>query len=363
MSSVVHVFNQYYFDLLKKLKTTAKPRRDVDTHAKEIIQGIKKHYMSYDKLAEEYRNEFNTVWTDAMDAYDRLADDETAYAEWVESTESLPLYKDISFKAVMTVLEDPPTCHHYLSIFSILRKDVSDEQVSTVLDIVRTMNDPKVDEKIQAIEDNTIKYLVSRMYSLYLKRLEKVVKGSPIEGLQGIEDTSLGKLAKEILEEVDVTDLQASLGDGDMLKALSNPDGGLVKLLGSVSQKMVAKMASGEIKQETLLEDAMKFAGKLGGSMGPGLEAIGNLAGMFSGAANATNNGGGGFDFNTIANMMSSMGLGGANKPTGGVKTRTNTPAMNQHMRRNIIANQMRRKLDKKKQQAKENVHGDVEDE
>lgn len=358
MSSVVHVFNQYYFDLLKKLKTTAKPRRDVDDHAKEIIQGIKKHYMSYDKLSEEYLQNFQNVWSDALDAYDRLADDDAAYSEWVESVEGLALYNDISFKAVASVLNDPLTCHHYLCIFSILRKNLTDTQVSSILDIVRSMNEPECDQKVHAIEDDQVKYLLQRMHSLYLKRLEKVVKDSPMDSLKGIEDTSLGKLAKEILDEVDVSELQASLGDGDMLKALANPDGGLVKLLGSVSQKMVSKMASGEIKQETLLEDAMKFAGKLGGSMGPGLEAIGNLAGMFSGAA-----GNGGFDFNTVANMMSSMGLGPKKQTAGGAKTRTNAPAMNQHMRRNIIANQMRRKLDKKKQQAKENVHGDVEDE
>jgi hypothetical protein len=213
---------------------------------------------------------------------------------------------------------------------------------------------------------------------MHEKRVEKVKSFNASEHIAGIENTSLGKLAKEILDEVNVEDIQSSLGDGDIMKALANPDGGLMKLLGTVSQKMMSKMTSGELKQETLLTEAMQFATQLGGAVPPELKNLGNLASMFNKGSgmDALNNifnakksddsdsdEEGGFNMDMITSLMKNMMAGGGPAPSAGSrgKTKVNANAMNSQIRRTVMANQMKRKLEKKKAEAKENVPGHVE--
>ena len=56
-SAGVHVFNQYYFDLLKKLKDIAKNNRKQD-FSPIIRKAIKESYTSYDKLSNVYSKFF-----------------------------------------------------------------------------------------------------------------------------------------------------------------------------------------------------------------------------------------------------------------------------------------------------------------
>jgi hypothetical protein len=216
--------------------------------------------------------------------------------------------------------------------------------------------------KIQAMENDVVKNVLIRLQTHYETRMQKE---SP---LKGMEDTSIGKLAKEILDEVDVSELQQSIGEGDILASLANPNGGVAKLLGTVSQKMLTKMANGEIKHETLLQDAMKFATQMGGAGGSG--GLGDMANMMGGlmksfmggAAGGDDEGSSGFDLGMLTNLMGQMGMGGGaggNAPRA-PKRPTNTPMVSDAMRRTIQARNMRKKLDAKR--TKENVSGHVEE-
>jgi hypothetical protein len=125
--------------------------------------------------------------------------------------------------------------------------------------------------------------------------------------MSGMEDTMLGKLAKEILEDVDVEKLQKSIGDnGDILKAIGDPDSGFSELISNVSRKMASKISSGELKQENLLQDAIKFASAMPGGIF-GNQGAGAAGG--AGATGASKQGGGGNqpDMASMMNMMSSM--------------------------------------------------------
>jgi hypothetical protein len=188
---------------------------------------------------------------------------------------------------------------------------------------------------------------------MYNKRTEHVKKDPLMDNISEIENTSLGKLAKEILEEVDVDELQNSIGNGDIMSALANPDGGFVKLLGTVSQKMISKMSTGEIKQENLLQDAMKLATQFGGASGLG--PLTDIASMFAGGASGSG-GDDGFDISNITKMMSSMMGGGGSKSQ---RMRPNTDKL----KRMSKARDMRTKLEKRrKETVKENVTVHVED-
>ena len=104
--------------------------------------------------------------------------------------------------------------------------------------------------------------------------------------MEDIEDTSIGKLAKEIMEDVDIEKVKKSINtEGDILGALSDPDNGIGNLIADVSQKMATKLKSGELKQDALLKDALSMASKLPGMSGGGGGApdIGNIMKMMSG--------------------------------------------------------------------------------
>lgn len=336
--SATHVFNQYYFDFLKKLKSIAKEKKDEDVNARILRKSIKKHYASYDRLSDDYRQkfcEFVNLWTDyePTDA-------------WIESEHicNAFIYEGVTIDNIVKLTGDPLTSGYFVTMLVLMSKNLTEEDVSAVLKFLREKESMEFTN-----DDASVQALVLRLKTIINQRAEKA-KSNESETFKAMENTSLGKLAKEILEEVNVSEIQDSLGDGDILKSLANPNSGITKLLGTVSQKMLSKMANGEIKHETLLQDAMKLASSIPG-MGD-LGAIGNIMKNFTG-------GDGGMP--DLGELMKNFGLGGKQpRASTGATTRPNTTLVNQHMRRSVQANQLRRKLEKRR---KENVQGQVEDE
>lgn len=170
-----------------------------------------------------------------------------------------------------------------------------------------------------------------------------------------MEDTMLGKLAKEILEDVDIDKLQKSIGDnGDILKAIGDPNSGFSDLISNVSRKMATKISSGELKQENLLQDAMKFA-----SVMPGMFGNQSAAGApgAPGAAGAAGTG-----TPDMASMMKMMGAMMNNKEgmeafgnmmnPGGKKKDTRTTFNKNAYRKSMAINRLKSKLDRKNKES-----------
>jgi hypothetical protein len=304
------VFNQYYFDVLRKIRDTARDRKYDDKIARGILKACKANYRSWDKFSDEYRSWF--VENADVAAF------EAQFPDWRDGT--WHMYKGIPVSAAARMFnKDPLQFEYFLAILCVFRRELSPDVVKTAVDVLREVN--KTGKEVVDIEARMgeagaeLVPMMRRIGELYVQR---AAASGGLPQLGEIENTSIGKLAKEILEDVNVDELSKSLGDnGDVLSALSNPDSGLLKLVGTVSQKMMAKMASGEIKQETLLQDAMKFATSM-----PGL-------------------GGGGFD---MANMMKMMG----NMMGGGGSARVDKNKVKRHA--------MRDKLKKKAAARRENM-------
>jgi hypothetical protein len=90
---------------------------------------------------------------------------------------------------------------------------------------------------------------------------------------------------------------------------------------------MSNKISSGELSQEAIMKDAMKFASI--------------LPGLFGGNADDSSNGAGGFDMSSMMNMMSMM----QNMNGGGGKTKT---GINNNALRNLMKKQqLKKKLNK----------------
>lgn len=326
------IFNQYYIDFLKRLKDEAKKDKD-DVNAKNILRSIKENYTTFDKTSGEYLNYINdTVSEEKWESFVEKFD------SWLTDNTDIHLYKDISIGDIMSLLKDDYLCTHFVSVFYIFRNEMPDEVSANIVKILQSID---TDDLMLTIEDDKIKKVLA-----YLKEIRhKKIKDKSGIDMKFIEDTTLGKLAKEILEDVDVGKLQKAMGEkGDVLKAIGDPDSGFADIITSVSQKMATKISNGELKQENLIQDALKFAssmpnlfgsgGNSGGKKneGPDMSAMMNMMSSMMG-------GQGGNDFASMFNGMAKQ-----NRPKG-----TRTSVNESALKKLAKAKQLKKKLQEKK--------------
>lgn len=286
MTTTTYIFNQYYIDFLKRIKTVAKDNKDTSTTANAVYRSIKESYVSLDKTSDEYVKFVKTSIPDS--AWESYVDD---ISDWMVKNKDKHLYENITLETVGKLIDDEYLCQHFVTVFYIFRNELSDEVSSHIVKIFQSIDGKNL---IAELEDENIKKALTNLQTLR----DKNIKEKAGIDMNFIEDTTLGKLAKEILEDVDVGKLQKSMqNNNDILKAIGDPDSGFADIITNVSKKMANKISNGELKQENLIQDAMKFA-----SIMPNL---------FGGAGGSSNKKRGGAastpDLSNIMSMMSSM--------------------------------------------------------
>ena len=320
------IFNQYYIDLIKRIKTSAKNMResdDSDDHAfgKSTLKAIKDNYITLDKSSDEYIIYVKSIPEDFWTSYINI-DDIDAVNDWflADDVKDICIYKNISVSSIRKLVKDDYLCHHFFSVFYLFMNELSDDDVKMYLSVLQ---DTKNEVGVADITNEAHKKLVERLNELKTKKAKDASgtgSGTTSGGVGGIdmsqmEGTMLGKLAKEIMEDVDVEKLQKSIGEnGDILKAIGDPESGFSELISNVSRKMANKISTGELKQENLLQDAIKFASAMPGGLfggGSGAGANAGAAGGGAGANQGTSKGGGSGasqpDMSSMMNMMSAM--------------------------------------------------------
>lgn len=294
------VFNQYYIDLIKRLKSSAKKLKEANELEKidlgrKVSKAIRENYVTLDKSSDEYVKYVTDTVTPAFWAsyvnldINNMDDANIWFAQ--DDIKDTEFFENISIENMRKLLNDDYLCHHFLTVLYIFKNEMSDDELKTIIMVLQgTDKEVTVDN----ITNETYRNMLQRLNDMKMQRIKKK---SGID-MKGIEDTTLGKLAKEILEDVDIDKIQKSIGEnGDVLKAIGDPDSGFTELITNVSRKMANKISSGELKQETLLQDAMKFASVMPGLFGGAGGAGG--AGK-SGPANMP-------DMSAMMSMMSSM--------------------------------------------------------
>jgi hypothetical protein len=277
------IFNQYYIDFLKRIKTVAKESRESNQDAVDILKSIKENYSTFDKKSDEYKNYIKSVISD--DLWEQYVENMSI---WLEDNENIELYKGVSIELIQDILKDKYLVSHFMSVFYIFQREMSEEMTESMVKLLQTQNNT---DMINELQDEKIKKVLLDLQSM---KNENIKEKAGVD-MKFIEDTSIGKLAKEILEDVDVGKLQKSMGEnGDILKAIGDPDSGFANIISNVSQKMASKISNGELKQDNLIEDAMKFASV--------------MPGMFGGKSNGNGgNTGNAPDIGNIMSMMSTM--------------------------------------------------------
>jgi hypothetical protein len=311
------IFNQYYIDLIKRIKTSAKNMResdDSDDHAfgKSTLKAIKDNYITLDKSSDEYIIYVKTIPEDFWASYINI-DDIDAANDWflADDVKDVCIYKNISVSSIRKLVKDDYLCHHFFSVFYLFMNELSDDDVKLYLSVLQ---DTKNEVGTDSITKEEHKKVIERLNELKAKKTNKTNDATGAANAAGIdmsqmEGTMLGKLAKEIMEDVDVEKLQKSIGEnGDILKAIGDPDSGFSELISNVSRKMANKISTGELKQENLLQDAIKFASAMPGGLFGGANAAGGAGGASNGAKGGGSSGGGAQpDMASMMNMMSSM--------------------------------------------------------
>ena len=349
------VFNQYYIDFIKRLKQVAKKMKgemeekgntedNSYIFSKKVMKSIKSNYITLNKSSDEYILYVNSLPLDFWKSYVDL--DDSLPESWFieENVNDIELYENISIENIRKLIADDYLCHHFLTVFYLFKDKLDDETVKKYVTIFQGAFNK---ELIEEIEDETHKKIIKRLNDLKTKNLKNK---SGID-MSSIEDTTLGKLAKEILEDVDVEKLQKSITDnGDILKAIGDPDSGFSELITNVSRKMATKISNGEIKQENILQDAMKFAANIpglfgnsadkGSSSGSKQPDMANMANMMSMMSSMMNNKEG---IDAMQNMMGGMG-----KPKKNTKQTYDKNAY----KKSIAANKLRSKLDRRREES-----------
>jgi hypothetical protein len=353
------IFNQYYIDLIKRIKTSARNMKEDDkcddyAFGKGILKTIKDNYITLDKSSDEYLLYVKTISPDFWSSYINL-DDINSTNDWFLSDEvkDVCIYKNISVSSIRKLLNDDYLCHHFFSVFYLFMDELSDDDVKMYLSVLQ---DTKNEIGLDNITNELHKKVIERLNELKTKK-NKETGGIDMSQM---EDTMLGKLAKEILEDVDVEKLQKSIGDnGDILKAIGDPDSGFSELISNVSRKMANKISTGELKQENLLQDAIKFAATMPGLFG----AANNQSGARNGGGGGGGGGGGESrknepDMASMMNMMSSMMnnkegmdmfknmMGNMNNQKGGSRQTVNKPAL----KKLAAVNKLKSKLSKRRE-------------
>ncbi len=199
---------------------------------------------------------------------------------------------------------------------------MSDDSATTILKILQTF-----DEEFE-LDNECFKKIIDRLNSM---KTEKIKTDAGYDTMDSLKDTTIGKIAKEIIQDVDINKLKTTLSnnEGDIFKALASEESGLGELFTTVGSKVTNKISSGELNQEAIIKDAMKFA-----SMLPGM--FGNRGGD-SGE-------GGGFNMADMMKMMSAMN--GAQGGGGGKRSKA---SINKQGLRNLAKREeLKKKLSNK---------------
>ena len=363
------IFNQYYIDLIKRIKTSAKNMRESENgedHAfgKSTLKAIKDNYITLDKSSDEYIIYIKTIPEDFWASYINI-DDINVANDWflADDVKDVCIYKNISTSSIRKLVKDDYLCHHFLSVFYLFMNELSDDDVKMYLSVLQ---DTKNEVGTDSITNEEHKKVIERLNDLKKKQAKdakEAAAGASGIDMSQMEGTMLGKLAKEIMEDVDVEKLQKSIGEnGDILKAIGDPDSGFSELISNVSRKMANKISTGELKQENLLQDAIKFASAMPG----GLFGAAGAAGSGGGNQGTSKGGNGGAgsqpDMTSMMNMMSSMMnnkegmdmfknmMGNMNNQKGGSRQTVNKPAL----KKLATVNKLKTKLAKRRETSEE---------
>ena len=122
------IFNQYYIDLLKRLKSASKKFKESDEMEKiqfgrKVLKSIKENYSTIDKASDVYVKYIAEIPEEFWSTYIGCEDLDTWFSH--DNVKDIELYKNITISDMHKLLEDSYLCHHFISVFYIFKNEMS----------------------------------------------------------------------------------------------------------------------------------------------------------------------------------------------------------------------------------------------
>lgn len=257
---VVYFFNKFFYDLLKDLNNIENEKLSIYISNCKVknLETTKNIKILYSGLTDEL---IKLIVSTPVEGFFKLTE-----------LDNLFILKDLNVTQVHKNV--PETYHntlkHYiycLTLMCLIYKDSCNEEneedslvlFNNVIDCIRKIQSKEdYSDILESIYDKDINNLIKYVDECRPDDEKQNVE-IPIDIPDSLENSTIGNLAKEISEEINLSDFSIEKPD-DIMKLMSG------NIIGKVGEKIQKKMASGEIKHEQLLSEAMSMLGKMGGS-------------------------------------------------------------------------------------------------
>ena len=293
-NNVCYMFNKVYLNLMKEIKD-----KNPDIKSK-----LKSNYKIFDKKSNEYITKMvmnmNDTVTEALfgDINDNILDK-------IEIM-NFEIFVDITIDDILKKVVDKDdnsrsSLKYYvyiLMVFGYIYKmdDLDDDKKEILLkktvDIIKSVdtnnisNEEELEKHLEDILDDDLRKLLMKMYVDRVTVNESVMKLDTEDidtGLEFLNNTRIGELAKEISSSIDMSKM--NMENPEELLNMNNLFSGSNNMLGDIIQtvgtKITQKIHNGEINQEELMGEALNMMGTLNSS-GHG-DMMSQMMGMMSG--------------------------------------------------------------------------------
>ena len=293
--SICYMFNQIYLNLMKEVK---------DKNG-EIKHTLKESYKVFDKKSDEYLlafvGQFDDALMAAVFATESNGDDDSTDLLSKAPVRSFAVFNKVSVEDVLEkVVKEESASHnsltYYLYLLFVLgyihritdlddaKKEIVFHKTVELIGLVEKedLEDETLEEHLDEILDEDLQSVLRKICKERAKARDSVInidvsaastgaaKG-PM-GMEFLENTKIGELAKEISESLDMSKLMEGMGGGEggAGGGLSGHDGMnpdiLSTIIQTVGSKITEKMKSGELNQEDLMSEAISMMGKMNNS-------------------------------------------------------------------------------------------------
>lgn len=329
--NICYMFNQIYLNLMKEVK---------DKNG-EIKHALKESYKVFDKKSGEYLQAFVQQFDETVTGAVFAADNDDTEADILakEVVRDFSVFKkvtvcDILEKVVKDDTESRASFTYYIYLLFVLgyihqltelgegKKDIVFHKTVELIGSVEKddIGEDELEQHLEDILDEDLQNVLRKIHRERCKVKDSVINIDMTEtpsggatgrpGMEFLENTKIGELAKEISESIDMSKLMEGGGASETPSGPEgmNPDM-LSTIIQTVGSKITEKMTSGELNQEDLMSEAISMMGKMntsghgdmmsnmmnmmGGMMGPGGGMPGGGFGAGDGDFAASSVGGG----------------------------------------------------------------------
>jgi len=272
---IVVCYNRYLKVFIKKFKE----------NNDEVIKILKRHKrIEYNTLEyihcfdiDQFSEQLNKINLNKIDDLDILTNKEFG---------DLMVYYELKLKYIIDKLSNDYDKLYFMKlimIFNILKyllqqeeDDYIEELFEKMILVLNEHQIKNINKYIDDIVDDDIIDMIKQMIKInaYIdyENKKNTKTESPDEFMKGIEKTQIGKLAKEISNDINLDDFNINKPE-DLLKNMTqqfsgNQEGGpnlFQSLFEKIGSKITNKVESGELKHDELLADAFGMMNQLNG--------------------------------------------------------------------------------------------------